>query len=199
MEVRWTSEQQKVIDYRNRNILVSAAAGSGKTAVLVERIINRIAVDKNPIDIDNMLVVTFTKAAAAEMRERVSLAIDKKRLEDPENENLMRQSTLVHNALITTIDSFCLFVVQNHFSEINLDPDFRIGENGELTLLLKDVMDEVFEKNYKKGNEAFLTLIDTYSKGRSDLIEQIYSLKQDSEPEKKTVMPRAKKKTTTSK
>ena len=99
MEVRWTSEQQKVIDYRNRNILVSAAAGSGKTAVLVERIINRIAVDKNPIDIDNMLVVTFTKAAAAEMRERVSLAIDKKRLEDPENENLMRQSTLVHNAL----------------------------------------------------------------------------------------------------
>lgn len=86
-----------------------------------------------------MLVVTFTKAAAAEMRERVSLAIDKKRLEDPENENLMRQSTLVHNALITTIDSFCLFVVQNHFSEINLDPDFRIGENGELTLLLKDL------------------------------------------------------------
>ena len=181
MEVRWTSEQQKVIDYRNRNILVSAAAGSGKTAVLVERIINRIAVDKNPIDIDNMLVVTFTKAAAAEMRERVSLAIDKKRLEDPENENLMRQSTLVHNALITTIDSFCLFVVQNHFSEINLDPDFRIGENGELTLLLKDVMDEVFEKNYKKGNEAFLTLIDTYSKGRSDnavrqMVEQIYKV-----------------------
>ena len=155
MEVRWTSEQQKVIDYRNRNILVSAAAGSGKTAVLVERIINRIAVDKNPIDIDNMLVVTFTKAAAAEMRERVSLAIDKKRLEDPENENLMRQSTLVHNALITTIDSFCLFVVQNHFSEINLAPDFRIGENGELTLLLKDVMDEVFEKNYKKGMRLF--------------------------------------------
>ena len=181
MEVRWTSEQQKVIDYRNRNILVSAAAGSGKTAVLVERIINRIAVDKNPIDIDNMLVVTFTKAAAAEMRERVSLAIDKKRLEDPENENLMRQSTLVHNALITTIDSFCLFVVQNHFSEINLDPDFRIGENGELTLLLKDVMDEVFEKNYKKGDEAFLTLIDTYSKGRSDnavrqMVEQIYKV-----------------------
>ena len=102
----WTTEQQLVIDLRDKDILVSAAAGSGKTAVLVERIIKRITDEQNPVDIDRMLVVTFTKAAAAEMRERVSAAIDKKREENPENVNLIRQSSLIHNAMITTIDSF---------------------------------------------------------------------------------------------
>ena len=180
MEVKWTSEQQKVIDYRDRDILVSAAAGSGKTAVLVERIVNRISVDKPPVDIDRMLVVTFTKAAAAEMRERVSAAIEAKKEADPDNENLQRQATLVHNALITTIDSFCLFVVQNHFSQIDLDPEFRIGDSAELTLMLKDVMNEVFEENYKRqDNEAFLALVDTYHKGRNDaaireMVEEVY-------------------------
>lgn len=110
MDVKWTSEQKKVIDLRDRDILVSAAAGSGKTAVLVERIVNRICVDNPPVDIDRMLVVTFTKAAAAEMRERVSRAIDSLKEQKPDGENLQRQSTLVHNALITTIDSFvCLW------------------------------------------------------------------------------------------
>ena len=106
MDVKWTSEQKKVIDLRDRDILVSAAAGSGKTAVLVERIVNRICVDNPLVDIDRMLVVTFTKAAAAEMRERVSRAIDSLKEQKPDDENLQRQSTLVHNALITTIDSF---------------------------------------------------------------------------------------------
>ena len=101
MDVKWTSEQKKVIDLRDRDILVSAAAGSGKTAVLVERIVNRICVDNPPVDIDRMLVVTFTKAAAAEMRERVSRAIDSLKEQKPDDENLQRQSTLVHNALIT--------------------------------------------------------------------------------------------------
>ena len=180
MSVEWTSEQKKVIDLRDRDILVSAAAGSGKTAVLVERIVNRICVDDPPVDIDRMLVVTFTKAAAAEMRERVSRAIEARLQKTPDDENLQKQATLVHNALITTIDSFCLFVVQNNFAQINLDPDFRIADPAELKLMLKDALSEVFEENYKRqDNEAFLNLVDTYSKGRSDaavreMIEAIY-------------------------
>lgn len=180
MDVKWTSEQKKVIDLRDRDILVSAAAGSGKTAVLVERIVNRICVDNPPVDIDRMLVVTFTKAAAAEMRERVSRAIDSLKEQKPDDENLQRQLTLVHNALITTIDSFCLFVVQNNFAQLNLDPDFRIGDQAELKLMLKDALAQVFEDNYaREDNEAFINLIDTYSKGRNDsavrqMVEDIY-------------------------
>ena len=180
MDVKWTSEQKKVIDLRDRDILVSAAAGSGKTAVLVERIVNRICVDNPPVDIDRMLVVTFTKAAAAEMRERVSRAIDSLKEQKPDDENLQRQSTLVHNALITTIDSFCLFVVQNNFAQLNLDPDFRIGDQAELKLMLKDALAQVFEDNYaREDNEAFINLIDTYSNGRNDsavrqMVEDIY-------------------------
>ena len=180
MDVKWTSEQQKVIDLRDRDILVSAAAGSGKTAVLVERIVNRICVDDPPVDIDRMLVVTFTKAAAAEMRERVSRAIDSLKEQRPDDENLQRQSTLVHNALITTIDSFCLFVVQNNFAQLDLDPDFRIGDQAELKLMLKDALAQVFEDNYaREDNEAFINLVDTYSKGRNDsavrqMVEDIY-------------------------
>lgn len=180
MDVKWTSEQKKVIDLRDRDILVSAAAGSGKTAVLVERIVNRICVDNPPVDIDRMLVVTFTKDAAAEMRERVSRAIDSLKEQKPDDENLQRQSTLVHNALITTIDSFCLFVVQNNFAQLNLDPDFRIGDQAELKLMLKDALAQVFEDNYaREDNEEFINLIDTYSKGRNDsavrqMVEDIY-------------------------
>ena len=168
MDVKWTSEQKKVIDLRDRDILVSAAAGSGKTAVLVERIVNRICVDNPPVDIDRMLVVTFTKAA------------DSLKEQKPDDENLQRQSTLVHNALITTIDSFCLFVVQNNFAQLNLDPDFRIGDQAELKLMLKDALAQVFEDNYaREDNEAFINLIDTYSKGRNDsavrqMVEDIY-------------------------
>ena len=173
MAVKWTEEQQKVIDYRDRNILVSAAAGSGKTAVLVERIIHRILEDEKPVDIDRMLVVTFTKAAAAEMRERIAKAIETKRqLANEKNEtdeNLEKQASLIHNAQITTIDAFCLFVVRNHFEEINLDPDFRIADSGEVTLLENEVIAELFESNYtKEDNEAFLKLIDSYSSGRND-------------------------------
>lgn len=193
MEVKWTDEQKKVIEYRNRDILVSAAAGSGKTAVLVERIINRIAGDENPIDIDRILVVTFTKAAAAEMRERVSRAIEQKRQMNPKDDNLQKQATIVHNALITTIDSFCLYVVKNNFSQIDLDPDFRIGDQAEITLMQKDVMAELFEENYEReGNEAFLRLVDAYHKGRNDdavrqMVEQIYKTSSSSSWPKKWI------------
>ena len=166
--MQWTTEQQKVIDLRDRDILVSAAAGSGKTAVLVERIIQRVTDPKNPIDIDRLLVVTFTKAAAAEMRERIGAAIDKQCEAHPFDAHLRRQSALIHNAMITTIDSFCLFVVRNHFEEISLDPNFRIADEGEIRLLEQDVLDKVFEENYEAENASFLTLIDAYSNKRSD-------------------------------
>ena len=166
--MQWTKEQQKVIDLRDRDILVSAAAGSGKTAVLVERIIQRVTDPKDPIDIDRLLVVTFTKAAAAEMRERVGAAIDKQCGDHPLDAHLRRQSALIHNAMITTIDSFCLFVVRNHFEEIDLDPNFRIADEGEIRLLEQDVLDRVFEENYEAKHAQFLTLIDAYSNKRSD-------------------------------
>ena len=108
MSMKWTSEQQKVIDLRGCNILVSAAAGSGKTAVLVERIIRRLTEEQSPVDVDRLLIVTFTEAAAAEMKERIGAAISKKIEEHPGDARLERQATLVHNAQITTIHSFCL-------------------------------------------------------------------------------------------
>ena len=179
MGVSWTTEQQQVIDLRNRNILVSAAAGSGKTAVLVERIV-KIITDKNhPVDIDHLLIVTFTNAAAAEMRERIGNAIEKALDEQPGNEHLLRQLTLIHNAQITTIDSFCLYVVRNHFHEIDLEPNFRIGDEGELKLLRKDVLGRVLEQNYEEPSEAFSDFVEGYASGRTDaalneMILQLY-------------------------
>ena len=136
--MKWTDDQQKVIDLRNRNILVSAAAGSGKTAVLVERIIKMITDSDNPVDIDRLLIVTFTKAAAREMRDRISKAIEKKLMDDPSDENLQKQSVLVRTAHITTIDSFCLNIVKNYFNEIDLNPGFRIADENELSPYLYD-------------------------------------------------------------
>jgi ATP-dependent helicase/nuclease subunit A len=166
--MQWTKEQQKVIDLRNRNILVSAAAGSGKTAVLVERILSMITQGDNPLDIDRLLIVTFTNAAAAEMRERIGDAIEKKLAEMPENVHLQKQATLVHNAQITTIHSFCLNVIRNHFNTIDLDPSFRIGEEAELTLLKSDTVDDLLEKYYEEGSEEFLDFIESFTSGKSD-------------------------------
>lgn len=168
MGVTWTREQQQVIDLRERNILVSAAAGSGKTAVLVERIIKRITEGEHPVDIDRLLIVTFTNAAAAEMRERISAAIEKALMEQPENEHLQRQLTLIHNAQITTIDSFCLYVIRNHFHEIDLEPNFRIGDEGELKLMREDVLKEVLLLNYEECRPEFTAFMEGYAAGRSD-------------------------------
>lgn len=168
MSVNWTKEQEKVITLRDRNLLVAAAAGSGKTAVLVERIIQKILDEKAPIDIDRILVVTFTKAAAAEMRERISLAIEAALLQKPDNLHLQRQATLIHNACITTIDSFCQSIVRNNFNEIQIDPGFRIADEGEIKLLKSDVLSEVLEEAYQKGEEAFLNFVECHSTGKSD-------------------------------
>ena len=110
---------------------------------------------ENPVDIDRLLIVTFTNAAAAEMRERIGEAIGQALLQEPENEHLQRQLTLIHNAQITTIDSFCLYVIRNHFHEIDLEPNFRIGDEGELKLLREDVLKRVLGHNYEEPSPAF--------------------------------------------
>lgn len=168
MSMTWTKEQRQVIDLRNRNILVSAAAGSGKTAVLVERIKERVLDKKQPVDIDKMLVVTFTNAAAAQMKERVAKALEKELLLHSSDIRLQQQSALVQNAQITTIDSFCLYVIRNHFHEIDLEPDFCIADEGELKLLREDVAERLMEECYEKQDEGFLRLIDCFGTARSD-------------------------------
>ena len=154
MAVTFTKEQQETIDARNASILVSAAAGSGKTAVLVERIIQMVKDPVHPVDIDRLLVVTFTSAAAAQMRERISQALSDAVDEQPENAHLTRQLTLIHHAQITTIDSFCLYLIRNHFDEISLDPDFRVADEGEVRLLKRDVLDEMLEEYFARGAES---------------------------------------------
>ena len=185
--MKWTEEQNEVIVTRNKNILVSAAAGSGKTAVLTERILQLVMDSKHPIDIDQLVVVTFTRAAAGEMRERILKALQKKSDEYLELINhggecmerfhyLQRQLSFIHNARITTIDSFCMDVVRENFAEINIDPAFKIGEEGELTLLRADVMAKVMEQHYEEADEDFLNFIDIYSSNRSDAdVEQMIS------------------------
>ena len=170
-----TPEQKKVIEVRDKNILVSAAAGSGKTAVLVERILGLVLDEKNPVDIDRLLIVTFTNAAAGEMRQRIGEAIEKRLLETPDNEHLQRQSTLLHRAQITTIDSFCLFVIKNNFNEIGLDPGFRVADTGEIELLKQDIINEVFEEllDGQETKEAFIDLLDHVAiRGKEKVLEE---------------------------
>lgn len=174
---KWTPEQNQVITLRNRNILVSAAAGSGKTATLVERIIRRVTSDTPPVDIDRLLIVTFTRAAAAEMRERIGNAIEEKRRRQPENIHLQKQALLLHSAQITTIDSFCLSVIRDYFHEIDLDPVFRVAEEEELTLLRHEVITDVLEEAYERGDADFLAFAASYGGRHQDLRLEDYILR----------------------
>ena len=164
----WTKEQEQVIAARGCNLLVSAAAGSGKTAVLVERIITRLTEGENPLDVDQLLVVTFTEAAAAEMKERIRGAIEKKLETDPDNAHLQRQATLIHHAKITTIHSFCLSVIRDYFHTIDLEPGFRTLEEGERKLLMQEVMEDLLEEEYAKGESSFTDFVEMASTGRDD-------------------------------
>ena len=164
----WTKEQQAVIDSRGGDLLVSAAAGSGKTAVLVERILTMIGEKENPMDIDKMLIVTFTKAAAAEMRERIGMAIERQLQEEPENEHLRKQSAYLQKAQISTIHSFCLQLIKDHFNVLGIDPEFRMLDEGEGKLLKTDVMKQVLEQFYEEGSEAFHLLVEGYTSGKDD-------------------------------
>ncbi|MBO5335883.1 MAG: helicase-exonuclease AddAB subunit AddA [Lachnospiraceae bacterium] len=165
MAISFTPEQQEVIDLHNCNILVSAAAGSGKTAVLVERIVQMVCDGSHPVDIDRLLIVTFTNAAAAEMRERISAGIAEKLLENPEDEHIQKQATLLHNAQITTIDSFSLFLIRNHFNEIGLDPAFRVADEGEIKLLSRDVLQELLEEKYAAKDADFTYCVEYFCPG----------------------------------
>ena len=181
MGVQWTKEQQEVIRLRDRNILVSAAAGSGKTAVLVERILSKITDNTHPADIDRLLIMTFTRAAAGEMKERISAVIEKALGEDPDNEHLQRQTTLLHTAQITTIDGFCAYIIRNYFHLIGLDPGYRTADEGELKLLKGDVVKALLEEHYAQKDEKFQKFVECFATGKSDenlgdLIQKLYEM-----------------------
>lgn len=182
----WTTEQQKAIDARDNNILVAAAAGSGKTAVLVERIIRRIADEAHPLDVDKLLVVTFTKAAASEMKGRIRTELEKELKNNPKSAHLRRQLLLLTRAQISTLHAFCMDVVKRHTYMLDLDPAFRVADDIEARLLRQDVLDALFEEEYGAGavgTSDFYTLVDWYSNDRSDaqlqaLVLQLHSFAQ---------------------
>ena len=168
MAISFTEDQQKVIDARHKNVLVSAAAGSGKTAVLVERIVRLVCDSENNTDIDELLVVTFTKAAASEMRERILKRIAEELEKNPASAHLHKQYALVHRAMITTIDSFCQNVLRNHFQDIDLDPDFRVMDEGEKRLMRQDVVARMLEEKYAEGSEEFFEAVEFFTASSTD-------------------------------
>ena len=179
MAIEFTEQQTRVLQARKHNILVSAAAGSGKTAVLVERIVRMISEGDDPADIDRLLVVTFTKAAAAQMRERIGAAISERIEQEPDNAHLQRQETLLHNAQITTMDSFFTFLLRNNFSDIDMDPGFRQMDQTESDLMRKDAMDDFLEEGYASGNSSLKICADYFCRGAGDrelemILEDLY-------------------------
>lgn len=175
--MQWTDKQLDVINTRGRNILVSAAAGSGKTAVLVERIIRMVTDSDCPTDIDQLLVVTFTRAAASEMRERIRERLEKLAEKNPGDVNIQKQLSFIHNARITTIDSFCASVVRENFDRIDLDPNYRIADETEIEMLKSDVMEDMLEEYYEKSEPEFIHLAEQYSSGKlSDNISELMNL-----------------------
>ncbi len=176
----FTVQQQAVIDTRHKDILVAAAAGSGKTTVLVERIIRSVLQGDPPVDIDRILVVTFTRAAAKEMKERIYRRLSKAAEQHPEDKRIAAQTMLVFHAQISTIDGFCQYVIKNYFHEIAIDPNMRIADEGELLLLSHEVLEEVLEDAYAKGDESFLSFADSFAKrdkdtAIEDMILSLYS------------------------
>lgn len=188
--MNFTPNQEKAITLKDREILVSAAAGSGKTSVLVERIIRKITNKDNPVDIDRMLIMTFTSPAAKEMKDRIREAIEKLLDKDPHNDILLRQSGLIHNAQISTIHGFCQSVINNHFEEISIDPNFRVADTNEIKLISADVLDDVLESLYEEGSDKFLNTVECFAVSKNDktfadMIMKLYSFAQSNpEPDK---------------
>ncbi|NLC66665.1 MAG: helicase-exonuclease AddAB subunit AddA [Clostridium sp.] len=173
----WTNQQKSAINSRDSNLLVAAAAGSGKTAVLVQRIVKKVT--KENVEIDNLLVVTFTNAAAAEMRERIGEAIISELDNNPRDKNLQRQLALLNRSNITTIHSFCLEIIRNNFEKIGIDPGFRISDETENQILKEEAMEEVLEEFYEVGDKNFLKLVDSFGGKRDDsglkiIIDDLY-------------------------
>lgn len=171
MEKQWTTEQKEVINHRNGNLLVSAGAGAGKTAVLVERILSRLLDESMPIGLDEFLVVTFTRASAAEMKERIGLALEKKlasSLENEERQRLLEQYALLPQAEISTIDSFCKSVIMENFQKTDLDPSFRIADEAELQIMKAELIEEFLEERYEKAEEKFLSVVEFFERGKKE-------------------------------
>ena len=164
---KWTEEQQQAITARNSNLLVAAAAGSGKTAVLVERIVQMICQDG--IDIEHLLIVTFTNAAAGEMRERITAAIVQQlesRQED--SEHLRRQLQMLNRSSISTLHAFCTDIVRGYFHLLDIDPKFRIGDDTECSLLRMEAVEDILEEAYERGEETFLGLVERFANAKYD-------------------------------
>lgn len=168
MAVKWTKNQQRIVDFPGGNLLVAAGAGSGKTAVLTAHIVQKITNQDSPVDLDELLVVTFTNAAAAEMKERVRKNLEQRLADTPEDENLIRQIGLIPSADISTIHSFCLKLVREQFFRLDMDPGFRLGDTGELALMRADILEELLEEQYEKQEQSFLDFRDMYASGMSD-------------------------------
>ncbi|WP_110932120.1 helicase-exonuclease AddAB subunit AddA [Paenibacillus bouchesdurhonensis] len=174
----WSDDQWKAISLSGSNMLIAAAAGSGKTAVLVERIIQKLCNTEHPLSVDRLLVATFTKAAASEMRQRIREALEKELDRNPGNEHLGRQLAMLGRASITTLHSFCMEVIQRYYTLIPLDPGFRIASESETALLRQEVLEELFEEKYatEPGGSPFLRLVDWFGGERSD--DAVFSLVQ---------------------
>ena len=176
--MKWTTDQQKAIDGRKGTLLVSAAAGSGKTAVLVERVIRRICDTENPCDVENLLIVTFTNAAAAQMKEKIHAAISKKIAENPDDKRLRRQQLMLPCASICTIDSFCIGLVRENFHALGISPDFALLDEGKLSVLRSQAVNTVVDTMHNEHSESFLTLSELISDKKDDskLVDAILKL-----------------------
>lgn len=177
--MQWTTEQESVINHTAGDLLVAAAAGSGKTAVLVQHVISRIMDPVNPVKLSEMVIMTFTEAAAQEMRDRIKAALEEKLREHPDSAELIREAGSIQNASISTIDAFCKHFITENYAAIDLDPDFRMGDQGELKLLQGDILEDLLEEEYAAGEEDFLHFVDTFAQGKTDagiaeLIQKLY-------------------------
>ncbi len=168
MEIKWTDKQQRIVDFSGGNLLVAAGAGSGKTAVLTAHIVRKITNMDEPVDLDQLLVVTFTNAAAAEMKERVRQNLEQRLTEEPDNVHIIRQIGLIPSADISTIHSFCLKIIREQFFRLDIDPNFRLGDTGELALMKADILEEILEEQYAGQVQSFLEFRDMYGRGVKD-------------------------------
>ena len=164
---KWTKEQSEVISHRKGNLLVSAAAGSGKTAVLVEHVIDRLLDKEHPISLSSVVLMTFTEAAASEMKERIKARLKEAFLEN-RDPHIERELAELPNANISTIDAFCKRLIEENYTSLKIEPNFRIGEKNELALLKEDIVEELLEEEYGKKEESFLSFVDRYSTGKQD-------------------------------
>lgn len=168
--MKYTKEQEQAIFLKDKDIMVSAGAGAGKTRVLVSRMAERIMDEEHPIEADQFLVMTFTNAAAAEMKERIRLDLEERLDKNPENSYLKKQIRKVRQADISTVHSFCNHLIRTYYNELSIDPSFRIGEDGELFLLRQQAIEQLLEEAYASGRESFVKFVEAYAPGKSDRI-----------------------------